>query len=93
MAVGTVPELDDGPHLSYAVQWFLFSALAVLGLIALVRKTARTPGGDANRGQRRSRSTGSGLPEASLDRNDIGTAANTEPITDATPAGASSPDR
>jgi surfeit locus 1 family protein len=30
------PALDDGPHLSYAVQWFAFAAIAVLGpIIAL----------------------------------------------------------
>lgn len=36
-----LPELDDGPHLSYAVQWFIFSALAVVGWILVVRKTAK----------------------------------------------------
>ena len=35
------PELDDGPHLSYAVQWFCFSALAVVGWFLVVRKTAK----------------------------------------------------
>ncbi len=39
-----LPELDDGPHLSYAIQWFLFSALAVVGWVLVVRKTAK--GGD-----------------------------------------------
>jgi cytochrome oxidase assembly protein ShyY1 len=35
-----LPELDEGPHLSYAIQWFIFSALAVVGWILVVRKTA-----------------------------------------------------
>jgi cytochrome oxidase assembly protein ShyY1 len=35
-----LPELDEGPHLSYAIQWFCFSALAVVGWVLVVRKTA-----------------------------------------------------
>lgn len=31
------PDLDEGNHLSYAVQWFTFSALAGVGLVLLVR--------------------------------------------------------
>lgn len=31
------PKLDEGNHLSYAIQWFLFSALAGLGLVVLIR--------------------------------------------------------
>jgi surfeit locus 1 family protein len=36
-----LPELDDGPHLGYAVQWFIFSACAVVGWFVLVRKSAK----------------------------------------------------
>ena len=36
-----LPELDDGPHLSYAVQWLIFSACAVVGWVLVVRKSAR----------------------------------------------------
>ena len=36
-----LPELDEGPHLSYAIQWFIFSVLAVIGWILVVRKTAK----------------------------------------------------
>ena len=33
------PPLDDGPHLSYAIQWFAFATIAVIGgLIFLFRK-------------------------------------------------------
>jgi cytochrome oxidase assembly protein ShyY1 len=35
------PTLDEGPHLSYAVQWFIFSALAALGWFLAVRKSRR----------------------------------------------------
>jgi surfeit locus 1 family protein len=30
--------LDDGPHLSYAIQWFSFALIIVVGSIALLRK-------------------------------------------------------
>ena len=36
------PELTSGPHLSYAVQWFIFSVLAVVGWVLAVRKSAST---------------------------------------------------
>lgn len=32
-----VPQLDEGPHFSYAVQWFLFTVIAVGGAALLVR--------------------------------------------------------
>jgi surfeit locus 1 family protein len=35
------PELDEGPHLSYAIQWFLFSAIAVVGWILAVRRSRK----------------------------------------------------
>jgi cytochrome oxidase assembly protein ShyY1 len=38
----TLPELTEGPHLSYAVQWFLFSAAVVVGWVLAVRKSIRT---------------------------------------------------
>ena len=33
-----VPELDDGPHLSYALQWFSFAIIAAVGSVALFKK-------------------------------------------------------
>ncbi|HET6917849.1 MAG TPA: SURF1 family protein [Jiangellaceae bacterium] len=35
------PTLDAGPHLSYAVQWFLFACIGIGGLILLARAEAR----------------------------------------------------
>ena len=35
------PPLDNGPHLSYAIQWFSFATIAVIGTIALLRQQAR----------------------------------------------------
>lgn len=35
------PELGDGPHLAYAVQWFLFASVVVAGYPFLLRRRAR----------------------------------------------------
>lgn len=35
------PQLDPGPHLSYAIQWFSFAAIAVIGWGALVMRRGR----------------------------------------------------
>lgn len=35
------PELTEGPHLSYAVQWFCFTGIAVLGCFVLIRGDIR----------------------------------------------------
>lgn len=35
------PTLDDGPHLSYAVQWFAFALIAVVGAAALIWQDVR----------------------------------------------------
>jgi len=32
------PTFDDGPHLSYAIQWFSFALIALVGTAALIRK-------------------------------------------------------
>lgn len=34
------PALDDGPHLSYAIQWFSFALIILVGTGALLRKSA-----------------------------------------------------
>ncbi|HYU37771.1 MAG TPA: SURF1 family protein [Gemmatimonadales bacterium] len=34
------PELSDGPHLSYAIQWFSFAVIIAVGSLALARKRA-----------------------------------------------------
>jgi surfeit locus 1 family protein len=35
------PDLSEGPHLSYAVQWFLFAAVALGTYVALARREVR----------------------------------------------------
>ena len=32
------PALDDGPHLSYAIQWFSFAAIALAGAVVVARR-------------------------------------------------------
>ena len=34
----TPAPLDDGPHLNYAVQWFLFAVLAVVFAVVVVAR-------------------------------------------------------
>jgi cytochrome oxidase assembly protein ShyY1 len=49
----TVPELGEGPHLSYAVQWFIFSAAVAAGWVLAVRKSInarRAPSPSADTG-------------------------------------------
>jgi surfeit locus 1 family protein len=42
------PELSDGPHLSYAIQWFSFAVIIVVGSAALARQRALSRGGTNN---------------------------------------------
>jgi len=43
-----VPQLDRGPHLSYAIQWFAFAAIALVGsAVVFVRSGARPLPGPA----------------------------------------------
>ena len=32
------PQLSEGPHLSYAFQWFAFATIAAVGYVTLVRR-------------------------------------------------------
>ena len=72
-----LPPLDEGPHLSYAVQWFIFAGVAVLGYGVLLRRdlARRRPAGSrrdedtpeistagASRAQRSRGTTGAGAP-------------------------------
>lgn len=36
------PELDSGPHLSYAIQWFIFSLAVAVGWVLAVRRSLAT---------------------------------------------------
>ncbi|MCU1504927.1 MAG: hypothetical protein JWM12_4281 [Ilumatobacteraceae bacterium] len=39
------PVLDEGPHLSYAIQWFIFSAAVIVGWVLAVRRSLATRSG------------------------------------------------
>ena len=43
-----LPPLDEGPHLSYALQWIAFAAIAVGGFVLLVRGEARRERADGD---------------------------------------------
>ena len=34
------PALDNGPHLAYAIQWFCFAGIVIVGVVVLLWKTA-----------------------------------------------------
>lgn len=40
-----LPELTEGAHRSYAIQWFSFATIAVIGYAALLRSSVRKPAG------------------------------------------------
>jgi cytochrome oxidase assembly protein ShyY1 len=42
-----LPDLSDGPHLSYAVQWLFFAAVAVIGFVVLIRRESEYAAAEA----------------------------------------------
>jgi len=38
-----MPALDDGPHRSYAIQWFFFAAIALVGAVTVIWRERRMP--------------------------------------------------
>lgn len=40
------PELDEGPHLGYAVQWFIFATIGLIGYPLVLRRIAHSEGRD-----------------------------------------------
>ncbi|WP_420175666.1 SURF1 family protein [Luteococcus sp. OSA5] len=51
----TTPELDEGPHLSYALQWFAFTVIAVGGVFVLIRNDLKDRKKALVRAERRAR--------------------------------------
>jgi cytochrome oxidase assembly protein ShyY1 len=41
---GLPPTLDEGPHLSYAIQWFAFATIAIVGCVVLLRRDPKLVG-------------------------------------------------
>lgn len=48
----TLPDLDDGPHRSYAIQWFSFAAIAVIGATMVILGDRRARRGEPHGGPR-----------------------------------------
>jgi len=38
------PAMNDGPHLAYAIQWFSFAVIVLVGIVALLRRPVRQDG-------------------------------------------------
>ena len=36
-----LPDLSEGPHFWYAVQWFMFTAIGVAGIVVFIRGDLR----------------------------------------------------
>ncbi len=36
-----VPELTSGPHFWYAMQWFMFAGIGILGIVVFIRSDLR----------------------------------------------------
>jgi len=74
-APALVPEADEGPHLSYALQWILFAIIAIVGLVWAVRRErilraeeTRSPDRPVRAGRTgRRRSTDDEIEDAALD--------------------------
>jgi surfeit locus 1 family protein len=45
------PELGEGPHLSYAVQWFIFTTIAVVGYPLILRRVLQRRGKEVDDGE------------------------------------------
>lgn len=64
------PEVDEGPHLSYALQWIAFGLLAVVALVWAVRRErriAREDAGEIPARPARTRVTDADIEDALLD--------------------------
>jgi cytochrome oxidase assembly protein ShyY1 len=56
------PSLDEGPHLSYAAQWFIFAMCVLAGWVLAVRRSIRARRRDALRGG----ADGPAMPDSDL---------------------------
>jgi len=57
------PTLDEGPHLSYAVQWFIFSACVLIGWVLAIRRSMRNRRTDVTDGADEPTPPDSGPPD------------------------------
>ncbi len=59
----SVPELSNGPHFWYAVQWFMFTGIAAFGLVVFIRGDVR----DRRAAKKQLTDEGQGAPANSRD--------------------------
>ena len=55
-----MPELTSGPHFWYAMQWFMFAGIGILGIVVFIRSDLRD--------RRTARDRAAGASEASAER-------------------------
>ena len=55
-----LPEISEGPHFWYAVQWFLFTGIAVAGIVVFIRSDLRARREEASTAEQRSASASVG---------------------------------
>ena len=44
-----LPDLEDGPHLSYAIQWFIFATIGAVGYVLILRRNAQASSASPDR--------------------------------------------
>lgn len=57
------PALDEGPHRSYAVQWFVFATIGLIGYPLILRRVARDRAAEARAGEGDGAEPGPGDPD------------------------------
>ena len=57
-----LPEISDGPHFWYAVQWFMFAGIGVAGIVVFIRGDLRSDGPATARRPRRRRARSRATP-------------------------------
>ena len=67
MLVVPPPELSEGPHLGYAAQWFIFSAIGIIGYPLVLRRVAARRGMEVDDDAPSSGDAGDAGPAAGAD--------------------------
>lgn len=73
------PELDDGSHLNYMGQWFIFAVLTIIVYPLLLRRVARNKQAEAASGGSNAE-TGAGPTDAGGDASERATSSVSEPV-------------
>lgn len=71
-----LPEINEGPHLSYAIQWFLFTAIGVGGVVILIRGDLKQRRKDRERAARQARDAPVHAEESGTETSSTATAAD-----------------